>query len=104
SRGQAVQLHRPDGERRPPVRLSARRREGTRAAIGRADKGNRLPLVASKHAKVRAVNRDNAVTWKELAHADQADVREVGVTIRVSLRQGRQLRKMIFTGERDGDE
>ena len=50
-----------------------------------ADEGNGLALVAPVDAEVSAVNGEHAVARIELAHTNEAEVREVGLPIRVSL-------------------
>jgi hypothetical protein len=55
--------------------------EGRRQPSGRADQRDGLPLVPAIDAEVGSIHGDDAVSWVELAHSNQAEVRQVGVPV-----------------------
>jgi hypothetical protein len=74
------------------------------SAFRRTDEGDRLTFVAPVDPEVAAIHGDDAVARVELAHADEAEVREVGAPIGVSLREGRELRQVLPAVEGRGDQ
>jgi hypothetical protein len=66
---------------------------------GRADERDSLALVAPVDAKVLPVCRGDAVTRVELAHPNQAQVGEIGLTVCIPLRQRRQVREVLTAVE-----
>jgi hypothetical protein len=71
---------------------------------GRADQGNGFALVTAIDEEVFAIHRDDAVLRVQLAHPDQAEVRQVGVAIGIPLRKSRELRKILQAIEGQDDQ
>src|ERR1019366_9491372 len=53
---------------------------------GRAEHGDRFPLVAAIDSEIVLVNRDYGVPWIQLAHPNQTKIGEIGLTVLVALR------------------
>jgi hypothetical protein len=68
------------------------------------DERNRVAFVASIDSKIGTIHGDDAVFWKNFAHANQAKIGEVGLAVTVALRERSQLRQMIVAIKRQADE
>src|SRR5262245_13681698 len=67
----------------------------------RANQWNRLTLVAPVDAKVFAIDRDDAVLRKQLAHENQTQIGQVRVAISVARGQSAQFCQMVVHLECD---
>src|SRR6266853_181304 len=56
----------------------------------RGNKGNSFPLVAAVDSEIVAVDCEYGVSRVQLAHSNQTEVRQIGLTIRESLREHRK--------------
>src|SRR5437870_512066 len=56
----------------------------SRVNLRRTDQRDGFPFVPAIHAKILAVERDDGVTRVQLAHPDQAEIRQVGFSVRES--------------------
>ena len=74
------------------------------SAFGRADEWARVAVVAPIDTEVGASDGNAAVVRVKLAHSNQAKIREIGTTIRVTLGEPGELRQMIAAVEGEGDQ
>ena len=72
--------------------------------IGRADKGNGFAFVPPVDAEIFAIHCDDAVVGVKLAHADEAKVGEIGLTVAVAAGEGCELGQMVLAVERKSDQ
>src|ERR1017187_4134966 len=52
--------------------------------LRRTDQGNRFALISAVNAEVLAVHRNNTVSGKEFAQANQAQIGQIGMTVGVA--------------------
>ncbi len=74
------------------------------ASFGRAYYRYHLAFVSTVYAEVVAVDGDDTVPRVELAHTDEAEVCQVGLTVPVSLRKRFKVRKVLPAIERDSEK
>ena len=67
----------------------------------RAKQGDRFPFVSAIDTEIVLVHRDYGVSWIKLAHPNQTDISEVGLTLPVAFREFRQLLDIPMAVERD---
>src|SRR5207302_2964561 len=65
----------------------------------RADQRDGLTFVSPIDAEIFPVDGDNGMPWKQFAHANQAKVRQIRLTIGITFRQYFQLQQMIIAIE-----
>ena len=70
----------------------------------RDDQTDHLSLVATVYAKVFLVHGDDSMSGMELAHPNEAEIRQVGLPIGVADRESFELRKVLVAFERDRRE
>lgn len=75
----------------------------TQSSARRANERNGFAFVAAIDAEV-AIHGDDGMPGKQLAHAHQAEIREVRMPIGVAVRKRNQLEKVIIAVEREGDQ
>jgi len=74
------------------------------SAIWRADEGNGLTFVPAVDAEIFSIHYYDAVARIEIAHADQAKVGEIGLTISIATGESCELRQVILAVERQCDQ
>ncbi len=78
--------------------------EGMERLGGRENRGNVLALKTAINGEVAAIGGDDAMAWKQFAHANQAQIGKVRLSICKLACQGGQFRKMLAGVEGQTDE
>jgi hypothetical protein len=69
----------------------------------RTNQRNDLTFVPPIDPKI-VIHCDDTVVWIQLAHPNETKISQIGLSIRISFCQGRQLRQMIIAIERKSNE